>query len=55
MARLGEHDFRTETDGDHVDVRVDRSIPHAQYDKRLMINDIAILHLSRDVKFNGNL
>lgn len=55
MVRLGEHDYRTDTEADHDDVRVVRSVPHSQYDKRLMINDIAILHLARDIHFNGKL
>lgn len=41
IVRLGEYDYATSTDGDHDDVRVVRQVLHAQYDKRLMINDIA--------------
>lgn len=53
MVRLGEHDFSKRTDGETEDFLVTRSTVHEHYDKSLMINDIAILDISRDVKFNG--
>lgn len=53
MVRLGKHRFTTQSDGDYDDVRVVRSVPHAHFDKKLMINNIAIVHLARDVHFNG--
>lgn len=53
MVRLGEHDFSKTTDGEHEDLLVTRSVVHEHYDKSLMINDIAILDISRDVTFNG--
>lgn len=53
MVRLGEHDYASQSEKARQDIRVARAVPHAQYDKSLMINDIAILHLSRDVQFNG--
>lgn len=55
MVRLGEHDYASQSGTAREDVRVSRRVPHSQYDSRLMINDIAILHLARDVNFNGKL
>lgn len=54
MARLGEHNF-AEKNGQHKDFVVVRVTPHEHYDKKLMINDIALLKLGRDVEFNGKL
>lgn len=44
---LGEH-------GKHEDIDIVRSIQHENWDKKLLINDIAIVHLKRDVEFGGN-
>lgn len=55
MVRLGEHDYESYSDKSAKDVRVARAVPHSQYNPRLMINDIAILHLASDVAFNGKL
>lgn len=55
MVRLGAHDFTASDDENHEDVRVSSYVAHTQFDKSLMINDIAILHLNRDVQFNGKL
>lgn len=50
--RLGEHDL-TERDGRHEDVRVIRGVAHESYSKALGINDIAVVYLVREVKYNG--
>lgn len=55
MVRLGEHDLKTENDGRHEDVRVTHGDAHRDYDKVLGINDIAIVYLAKDVKYNGKL
>lgn len=55
MVRLGEHDYASYSDKSAKDIRVTRAVPHTQYNQRLMINDIAILHLGSDVDFNGKL
>lgn len=55
MVRLGEYDFASDSDGEHKDFLVTRTTPHEHYDKSLMINDIAILQLARNVEFNGKL
>lgn len=55
MVRLGEHDLTTTFDGKHDDIRLTRAVPHAQYNAELMLNDIAILYMNRDVNFNGNV
>lgn len=52
--RLGEFDVSTESDGPHQDIRIDHVVRHEKFDKFHMINDVAILHLVRDVEFTGN-
>lgn len=53
FARLGEHNTNTFTDGKHEDINIDRRIQHKQWNRNLLINDIALLQLVRDVTFNG--
>lgn len=53
--RLGEYDIRTIDDGPHEDIEVLRWEPHQQYDSRLIIHDIGMIYLNRDVIFNGEL
>lgn len=55
FARLGEHDVRTETDGPHQDVLITGKTVHPQYNKDLLIFDVAVLKLQEDLKFNGTL
>lgn len=43
----------TVDDGPHEDVGIARFQKHEKWDSKLLINDIAILHLERDVEFNG--
>lgn len=54
VVRLGENDLRTTRDGPHKDVFVAKFEKHAQFNERLMINDIAMVYLDRDVEFTGN-
>lgn len=42
-------------DENYEDVGIARSEQHEKWDKKLLINDIAILYLQRDVTFNGNI
>lgn len=53
FARLGEHDVRTTRDGQHEDILITRGVPHPQWDKELVVNDVAVLTLQRDVIFSG--
>ena len=53
FVRLGEHNL-TLNDGQHLDVPIARSFPHAKFHKILKTNDIAILYLKHDVDFTGN-
>lgn len=53
FARLGEYDIRTTEDGPHQDVEIADAIPHEHYHEELVINDIAIIHLMRDIEFTG--
>lgn len=53
--RLGEHDLRTTSDGQHVDIGIAYSDVHNEYDEEIDLNDIAIVHLAHDVEFNGRL
>lgn len=55
VVRLGENDLRTTRDGLHKDVFVAKYEKHKQFDERLMINDIAMLYLDRDIEFTGNV
>lgn len=51
--RLGEYDTETTDDGPHEDVQVTHVEKHNAYNERLLINDIAIVYLVRDIAFNG--
>lgn len=51
--RLGEHDISTTKDGKHEDIDIVGAKKHEQYIKNTGINDIAVLYLKKDVKFNG--
>lgn len=53
FARLGEYDTSTLTDGKHEDINIAQKIVHEEWSLGLLINDIAILGLVRDVTFNG--
>lgn len=53
FARLGEHDVRTEADGQHEDILITSKRVHPQYNKDLLIYDVSVLTLQRDVTFNG--
>lgn len=55
FARLGEHDLRTEDDGPHRDIPIARAIAHERHDPVWKLNDIAMLHLERDVEFSGGI
>lgn len=53
FARLGEYDLETTDEVPHQDVVIARSVPHKEFDPEMKLNDIAIIYLSRDVKFTG--
>lgn len=53
FARLGEHDTRTDKDGAHVDIQIERTIKHGHYIGGIYLNDIAMVYLIDDVEFNG--
>lgn len=53
VVRLGEYDLRTEDDGPHEDILIDRAVPHASYHELFGVNDIAMIYLEHDVEFNG--
>lgn len=53
VVRLGAHDLRTD-DGQHVDVLIDRAVPHASYSELFGVNDIAMIYLEHDIEFNGS-
>lgn len=50
---MGEYDTDSILDGKHIEMGVDRIESHALY--HLQVNDIAVVHMSRDVKFTGEL
>lgn len=53
FARVGEHDVRTTRDGEHEDILIAGKKQHPQWNKDLVVNDVAIINLQRDVTFNG--
>lgn len=53
LVRLGEHDITSTDDGEVEDVKVVRSLPHENYNKKDGTNDIAMLYLERDVEFTS--
>lgn len=55
MVRLGEYDTNTTSDGAHQDVAIDHVVKHEKFDRKHMINDMAIVHLAHDVDFTGKL
>jgi len=51
--RLGDHDIYSTADGvTPVEVEVDKTILHPQYDPATFKNDIALLHLKRSVPYS---
>lgn len=53
--RLGEYNMSSLEDGPHEDVRVVRFDKHFDYNDKYGTNDIAILHLVRNVKITSNI
>ena len=53
LIRLGEFDTKTSKDEPHLDFWIDKSEKHEEHNENLRINDIAIVHLLRNVEFNG--
>jgi hypothetical protein len=53
VVRLGEYNIERDNDGaDPEDYGIQRIIIHPNYYKTLKYNDIALLRLDRDVRFN---
>lgn len=50
--RLGEHDTSTDTETNHIDVPVVKTVTHNLYDKKDGHSDMALLYLGEDVPFN---
>lgn len=53
VVRLGEHNISTTDDGPHQDIPVCYADKHEKYINDLNINDIALITLTHDAKFNG--
>lgn len=53
FVRLGEYDVTTTTDGRHVDIVVREWKKHTEFEPNLLLNDIGMILLERDVVFNG--
>ena len=49
--RVGEHITSTTSDGQHVDVAVEKIISHPQYSRSTINNDIALMKLATPIKF----
>ena len=50
--RLGEHDIRTEGDGEHQDFIIKKVIQHPGWSDETLQNDIAIVKLSSNVTYS---
>ncbi|XP_073840716.1 venom protease-like [Musca autumnalis] len=55
FVRLGEHDLTTDSEAQHVDINVVRSVKHPKYLKRTGHSDIAILYLEHNVAFTKSI
>lgn len=56
MVRLGEYDLSNKQDGaSPVDYSIAKRIVHPEYLSTIILNDIGILKLSRQVAVNGEL
>lgn len=55
IVRLGALNISKTDEESTEDVEIDRFVPHPEYDSKLQLNDIAIVHLEHDVKFTGKL
>lgn len=54
IARLGEYDLSTDKDGaSPIDYAIAKTIVHEQYVPDIILNDIAIVKLKRQVSVNG--
>lgn len=53
MARLGEFDTRTTSDGQHLDVYIEKAVGHDDFSLEWLVSDIAMVYLEDDVSFNG--
>lgn len=53
--RLGDHNIKTDAEANHVEKRVKRVIRHKGFSSSTLWNDVAILTLEDDVKFNSNI
>lgn len=54
MARLGEYDLSTHNDASHpIDFAIAKTIVHELYAPDIILNDIAIVKLKRQVSVNG--
>lgn len=53
FVRLGEYDVTRTDEGRHEDIAIREWRKHEHYEAKLLLNDIAMLLLERDVIFNG--
>merc|ERR1711881_19756 len=53
--RLGDHNIKTDAEANHVEKRVKRVIRHKGFSSSTLWNDVAILTLEDDVKYNNNI
>jgi len=53
--RLGDHNIKTNSEANHVEKRVKRVIRHKGFSSSTLWNDVAILTLEDDVRYNDNI
>ena len=53
LARFGEQDIDSNSDGPVQDIRISEPVAHWDFNKQDGTNDIAVLRLERDVTFTS--
>ncbi|EDV95837.1 GH15924 [Drosophila grimshawi] len=55
FVRLGEHDLRTDSEAQHVDIPIAKKVAYPHYTRRNGRGDIALLYLERSVQFTNTI
>ncbi|XP_017071642.1 venom serine protease Bi-VSP [Drosophila eugracilis] len=55
FVRLGEHDLSTDTEAAHVDINIEKTVVHPEYNRKNGRSDLAILYLVRNVHFTDKI
>lgn len=55
IARLGDHNIKTNNEIRHIEKRVKRVVRHKAFNSRTLYNDVALLTLSEPVEFTEQI